>query len=226
MARSRTRLVLAVLGAAALPALVACNAIVGLSDFEKRECAGLDPCPFDGGPDVQNDRVVPDGGADAEAGDVPRGADPVSWPAFKMPNYRDGAAPLTEAPNPLSYDTTAGPDVVTDKVTGLVWRTKLQVTDTFDKALAACASLESPGAWRLPKRIELVTLLDYYRGAPTIDTSVFTGVSNVRVWTSSERRPFVPTAPVYWVVDFASGKVEWQEATPNIAAGALCVKNK
>ena len=88
-------------------------------------------------------------------------------------------------PNPLSY-SAAGFDVK-DEVTGLVWRKapeQAAAAFTFEQALAACTAVEPVGTWRLPKRIELATLLDYARPAAFIDKNTFK-VNTVRAWTSS-----------------------------------------
>lgn len=223
MGRSRKIFFLAL--ASAVPALVACNAIVGIDDFRKTEC-GPNPCPPpDGGPDqiVDFDRFVPDSGPDSTP-DAPPGVDPVSWAQFPMPNYKPGSDAGTTV-RPIDSGIVDN-DIVTDNVTGLVWRravigqgfgTDFKLSD----ARAACLALTN-GPWRLPKRIELVTLLSYGSGAPFVDTSIFTGVPNSKVWTSSEVRPLNGK---YWGIDFETGALVQldQNTSP---AKALCVKAK
>ena len=116
---------------------------------------------------------------------------------------------------------------MTDGVTGLVWRRALAASAVpFDQAEAECAKISGGERWRLPKRIELVTLLDYGRPTkPFIRSGVFT-VQNVRVWTSSAALPFDPAAPRYWVVNFDTGAVEIEGAGPDIVAAVLCVKDR
>lgn len=221
MALSRSRLVFALGAAALVPVVVACNAIVGLDDYKRTEC-GAFPCPFDGGTDAP-DVFVPDGGKDA-APDAPPGVGPTSWPEFLMPNYKGDAGLV--APNPLSYQLVA--DAVEDTVTGLVWKTAV-VGNGFGTdynladARSECAKLAN-GPWRLPKRIELVTLLSHGQGPQFVDRAVFQGVNKVKVWTSSEVRPLTAGAQKYWVVDFNEGKVDQQLGTD--PAKALCVKGK
>jgi hypothetical protein len=222
MARSdRKRLAFAGVVAIAVPIFVACNGIIGLSDFEKVECGGrrcadgpITPAN-EGGVDV----VVGDAAAEA------RGADPVSWAQWPMPNYDGGAEFL---PNPLQYEIVAGDNLKSTPGTNLVWR-RLPLPGgqrTLDEAKTACANLTDSGPWRLPKRIELVTLLDFGRVAPPFIDPGFTGVRNIRVWTSSELRPFAGTPAAYWTVDFGTGVVATLPASPNDVADVLCVKGK
>jgi len=211
--------VCAVLGALALPGVVACNAIIGLSDFKEGECPGA-RCGDGGLPDQLAESSV-DAPVDV-AVDV-KGADPVSWAKWKMPNYDGGAVFL---PNPPSY-TAAGADIAADNVTGLVWRTSVLPSDvTVEAAKSACAALDpASGPWRLPKRIELVTLLDYSRTPIRIDTATFKGVKNVRAWTSSEVRPLKNANDAeYWAVNFETGAVEPVRA--DFELKALCVRAK
>ena len=223
MGPSRSRLLFA--GAFALvPIAVACNAIVGLDDYKRTEC-GAFPCPYDGGFDAP-DGFVPDGGIDAQT-DAPPGVGPTTWAAFVMPNYKEDAG-LT-APNPLSYAISG--EEVEDKVTGLVWRKAVVGKPPFGDQLteasaeAACKQI-TPGSWRLPKRIELVTLLSYNQGAPYVDKTVFTGVPADVAWTSSEVRTASGAVPnKYWAIDFKTGALTQLDGTTE-PAKALCVKGK
>ncbi len=219
MARSDRRRRLLVAGAIALlaPAALACNSIIGLTDFEKTQCAGA-RCTDDGGP--LPDQFV-EGGADVVT-DAPveaKGADPVSWAKWPMPSYGD-AGPL---PSP---SLTASGGLVTDNVTKLVWRATIVPGDfKANEAESQCEKLAN-GPWRAPKRIELVTLLDYSHPTPFVDRSAFTDLVNYQVWTTSEVRPFVagnPSQP-YWVVNFGSGAVE--PLAGDLNAKVLCVRAK
>ena len=222
MGRSRKAFFVAV--AAALPALVACNAILGIDDFRRVDCVGV--CEEDdGGPDqIVIDNFVPDNRVDTGP-DAPPGDGPVSWAAFPMPNYKpDSGAPV--APTPLAY-TPNDADQVTDVVTELVWRRAVIGagfgTDfSIDDARGECQKITTGGPWRLPKRIELVTLLSHGNGAPFIDTDAFTGVKSTKVWSSSEVRPFNGK---YWAVDFETGSVV-QLDSKSSGAKVLCVKDK
>jgi Protein of unknown function (DUF1566) len=222
MARS-SRLALAAAVALAFPAFLACNTLIGLDDFEKTDACTGAGCADGGKPDVVQADVAIDTKPDA-----PKGADPVSWARWRMPNYSDAGPDASPLPNPPSLDTTTESDHVTDTVTGLSWRSTLLSGDfTADKAASACAALTGTSPYRLPKRIELVTLLDYGRepaAQPRIHPA-FAGFAPVTVWTSSEVRPFVggPTQ-AYWTVDFETGKVRPLDG--NVPARVLCVRAK
>ena len=87
-------------------------------------------------------------------------------------------------PNPASYTANAD-GTVTDAVTGLTWEGA--VTDTAymqPDAVAHCAA--KGGAWRLPTRLELVSLVDYTIAAPgpTIN-AVFANTPATVFWTAS-----------------------------------------
>jgi hypothetical protein len=209
-----------------LPVLAACSGLIGLDEFQKGECPGA-RCGDGGGIDVINPLPPPPPPPNFEAGPPPGdGAAPVSWAKWKMPNY--GEAGLPNLPTYTVADAGDG-GVVTDNITGLVWQQSTQTPVTFEDALGVCHA-----PWRLPKRIELVTLIDYSAGAigskPFIDTTFFPGVSTERVWTSSEVRdpivPFSSGAPDagYWAVGFDNGLVSPQIHT--LKASVLCVKGQ
>ncbi len=213
------RIALGATVALALPFGVACNSLIGLSDFEKGQCAGA-RCPDEGG---FIDQIVPDSGTDSAKDATPDalGADPVSWAKWPMPNYEvaDGGAPPTAAP----LVRTGG--IVTDPTTGLVWRSSpLPNSAKANDAEAACRNVAVDGPWRAPKRIELATLLDYSKSTPFVDTTAFTDLGLDTVVTTSEVRPFKLTDPErqYWVVDFKAGTVEPLKVS--VAAKVLCVR--
>lgn len=218
--RSRSRRARVATGvgiALALPLVVACNSIIGLSDFEKGECPGA-RCA-DGG-DLPDQLVdAPDVGLDVRA-DV-KGADPVSWAKWPMPNYVE-AGPGQPLQSPA---LVAAGNTVTDPTTKLVWRSTLVPGDWGPtEAELKCRALDD-GGWRAPKRIELITLLDYTR-ATFVNRDVFTDLKNFKVVTTSEVRPFKAgrADQPYWVVDFGTGAVQPMPATD--VAKVLCVRAK
>ena len=121
------------------------------------------------------------------------------WAHWPMPN-----AHVAGLPNPHDYDmSTAG--VVVDRITGLMWQRQLSNTFlSWRKAQQQCASLSLAGHhdWRLPSRIELVTLLDSARTQPSIDTDAFPGTPNDWFWTSS---PAADDPNAAWYVYFYFG---------------------
>ena len=92
-----------------------------------------------------------------------------AWAEWPMPN---GPADVTAgAPNPESY-TDNGDGTVTDNVTGLMWQQAepaIGNIETWDNAVAHCQSLTLAGHsdWRLPSRIELVSIVDLGQSEPS-----------------------------------------------------------
>ncbi len=94
------------------------------------------------------------------------------WANWPMPN-----PPSLGLPNPQSYDTST-PGVVRDNVTGLEWQAQ-----SFDdgqngilswgQAVAYCQGLTLAGQsdWRVPSRIELVSLYDSTRVSPAFNAA-------------------------------------------------------
>jgi hypothetical protein len=88
--------------------------------------------------------------------------------------------------NPLDYDI--GEDTVLDRVTGLTWQ-RGHAPESLDwwQARDYCHELELDGTsdWRLPSRMELVSLLEYGSLDPTIDLEAFPSTPSDFFWTSS-----------------------------------------
>lgn len=188
MAGSKTtrRVALAIVGLA--PLLAACTGILGISDFHKEECNGGDNTCLDSGSNTF-DQFAPDTGGRDATDDGPitfvdgGGTEPVAWARWAMPNYPDAAV------NVPTYDNVAGDaGALKDSISTLVWRPvgDNEKTDyTFKDATALCASLRG-GVWRLPTRIELVTLLDFSQ--PSVKASPKFKLSAKRYWTTSFQR--------------------------------------
>jgi hypothetical protein len=99
-----------------------------------------------------------------------------------MPNVR-----LPGLPHPHSYDTLV-PGLVVDRVTGLMWQRNLPDKFlSFPAAQRQCEELTLAGHhdWRLPSRIELVSLIDTTRTQPSIDMAAFPSTPIDWFWTSS-----------------------------------------
>ena len=124
------------------------------------------------------------------------------WANWPMPNPASAGLP-----NPASYDTST-PGVVRDEVTGLLWQ---QIVDpgtyTWDQATAYCEGLMLAGHsdWRVPTRIELVSLVDYTVAppGPTIDIIAFPNTPSNLFWTSSAWASGNPGG--WWYVNFVDG---------------------
>ncbi|HLK92438.1 MAG TPA: DUF1566 domain-containing protein [Polyangia bacterium] len=124
------------------------------------------------------------------------------WP---MPNPASAGLP-----NPASY-TDNGDGTVTDNVTKLVWQKSVTSSQAFNwcDAINYCATLTLAGrTWHLPTRIELLSLVDFTRANPALNTTAFPGTPGGKyTWTSS---PWVvsqiATKPQdSWIVNFSEG---------------------
>ena len=104
-----------------------------------------------------------------------------AWATWPMPNSAPGL------PNGQSFDTV-NEIIVLDRVTGLMWQRNLSAaTVSLADAKLQCARLNLAGYddWRLPSRIELVSILDLTRVEPAIDVTAFPQTPSDWFWTSS-----------------------------------------
>lgn len=194
----RLRHALVVIGALAIPSFAACNSLIGLDKYEEGECPG-GRCTVIDQREAGADTLVPDASRDDVVTEAGRGVARVSWAKWVMPN--DDASATSD--NLLTYSVSG--DEVTDLTTKLVWQKSVSSSSLgFDEARQYC-----PSPWRLPSRIELVTLIDL-RQSGTKVAPVFPTAPKGAYWSSSEVRPFVEAAGerAYWVVDFGTGHVQ------------------
>ncbi len=108
---------------------------------------------------------------------------------------------------------TVSGDTVIDEGTGLVWQNDADVTSkrlTWKDALAYCENLTLGGYddWRLPNKIELLSIVDYTRYGPAIDTSVFSCESgwSSYYWSSTS---YANSPDGAWAVGFYDGYAGW-----------------
>jgi hypothetical protein len=149
-----------------------------------------------------------------------------AWAEWPMPN---GPGDVTAgAPNPEAY-TDNGDGTITDLVTALMWQKEVAPGSlTWVQAVAYCrdtlnaAGLGGHDDWRLPTRIELVSLIETGRLMPAIDTTYFpTPPSTIEFWSSS---PVAGPSPPEeaWYVPFDYGGT-YPFATSN-PGHARCVR--
>ncbi len=93
---------------------------------------------------------------------------------------QDGATKTT----PPAY-SVAGSVEVLDNVTSLTWRTDYVEGKMLVEANSICGTIVPTGQWRVPTLMELVSIVDYGRANPSIDTKVFTLGTDTFFWTSS-----------------------------------------
>jgi hypothetical protein len=136
------------------------------------------------------------GGDEAPDGGAVSLRSPAAWP---MPNPAS-----TELPNPQSYAVGPSGAVVTDEVTQLEWQREVDTEiRTWADATSYCEQLAlDGGGFRLPMRLELLSLVDYTSEAPAIEAEAFPGTPTRYFWTSSRH---VDEDSVVWVVGFGSG---------------------
>jgi hypothetical protein len=113
--------------------------------------------------------------------------------------------PMPDTAGPVFPSYALSADTVTDLITGLVWQRNVP-TQTFawQQAKDFCASLALGGlsCWRLPSRIELVSIVDYTRSNPAIDPAVFPGTPSASFWSASSYVAYTGSA---WALDFGAG---------------------
>ena len=135
-----------------------------------------------------------------------------------MPNF-----PASSLPNPQSYDLSIAGTVL-DRVTGLMWQRRVAPGNmTLDEANAACDRLELGGYrdWRLPSRIELVSILDLAETQPSIDRDAFPGTPPDWFWSSSVASDSPTSA---WYVYFYFGYPRTDERSSPFRA--RCVRTE
>jgi hypothetical protein len=141
-----------------------------------------------------------------------------AWAEWPMPN--PGTSGL---PYPQAYDFTATVGVVADKVTNLKWQQAIDgAAFGWADAQALCSGLTlAGGGWRLPTRIELLSIVDFTNPNPLIDLRAFPGTPQARFWTSS---PVADEPSNAWAVDFAFGNGLVYSAPTTAAYRVRCVR--
>lgn len=184
---------------------VAACVLVALGCGSLREATdSADAGAVDAGPTVR------DGGSSTvdDAGTTP-GSDAgapffdLEWAMWPLP---------PASPANGDYALTAG--TVLDEHTRLVWeREPPSAETTLDAARARCAALvvEGQDAFRLPTRIELLSLVDYGRGAPAMNPLAFSAAQAGTYWTTSADATDAATKA--WTVAFGSGTSSTAAAT-------------
>jgi hypothetical protein len=94
----------------------------------------------------------------------------------------------------------------------LTWDAREPDGITFTQAVAHVAKLNAEAYagftdWRLPTRVELLTLVDDTKWNPAIDTSKFPDCQSDWYWTSTPAA-FSP-ADCAWIVGFGFGGANW-----------------
>jgi hypothetical protein len=140
------------------------------------------------------------------------------WALWSVPN-----SPGHNLPNLFNYDTDDA-DVTVDQVTGLTWQKHAPGTAvTWQAATDACEALSLGGHddWRLPTRMELISILDLDKTSPATDSDAFPGTKADYYWASTIVAAAVTRR---WQVDFATGSVFPEDVAQKYYA--RCVQGK
>jgi hypothetical protein len=142
-----------------------------------------------------------------------------SWAQWPMPNGPVDVA--AGAPNPENY-TDNGDGTVTDDITGLMWQKAVAAgTFTQPRAVAFCPTLNLAGHsdWRLPSRIELVSIVDPGQINPSINATNFPSTPANKFWSSS---PLAGNPTGAWYVNFWLGNTGYDDGI--YAGDVRCVR--
>jgi hypothetical protein len=200
----------------------ACNTIVGNEIGHLGDAAGDGAEPPVGDDDGGDSGIVSSDGGGSGCGvdgavneddGVDAGAGMTC--GFTMPNPASAGLP-----NPASYTEDVAESTITDNVTGLTWARTVEPRQQFTQgqAIRYCEQLGS--GWRLPTRLELVSLVDFTVATPgpTIN-AVFKNTPAQRYWTSSH---FVCDPNSVYYVGFDYGSTH--PTSPDNAYWVRCVR--
>jgi hypothetical protein len=166
-----------------------CNAALDIHEPSDRQYEVI-PEIVDAGVDatVFVPSIDDDAGADVER----------AWANWSMPNPRS-----TGLPNAAEYASDPR-GFVTDSITHLQWEQPIDSASYAEPdAESYCAGLDLDDgpSFRLPTRIELLSLVDYTTFNPSISTQAFPATPPQYFWTVS---PFSGDPASGWVVGFGS----------------------
>lgn len=185
------------LGGACL--LLACNEVLGIEAPPKN--GQLTPS---NDPNLADDGGVSDGNLNSEEDDKTpvvseEPPSPYAWANWPMPN----PSSLNGLPNPQTFGVRSA-GVVFDSATKLEWQQSAdKKARTRDEAEEYCASLSLGGGnFRLPARIELLSIVDFTQANPAFDPKAFPGAEPGRYWSASR---YAGGADRGWLVNFEFG---------------------
>ncbi len=182
-------------------ASVACRAVLGIDEdvplLEDDGGAGIDS-----GGGGAGDAGTPDATSPVDAA-------PSIDAGLVAADRRFALWPLPPAAPPVAaYDVTA--ETVTDRTTGLVWPRSDAPQASFAGAVTACDELVLGGKddWRLPTRIELLSILDYGQAIGVVNRAVFTIPDVPSSWWTSSADVIGSGVFRRFLVDPAAGLVD------------------
>ena len=121
----------------------------------------------------------------------------------------DGAWARWDVVSPPADRYTVESGSVTDALTHLTWQQEPTNTTSdvdFEHATSDCAELTLGGkkGWRLPRRMELVSIIDRTQLPISIDGSIFLDTQQAGYWTQT---PFLGAKGGEWIVSFNGGQI-------------------
>lgn len=160
------------------------------------------------------------GEAAGGAGGAPQAVDEGILSEYAL--WRIPSSPGSSLLYPFNYDADDA-DVTVDQVTGLYWQKHPSATAvTWQGAMDACEALELGGQsdWRLPTRMEWLSIVDYAKQNPALDTTAFPDTKLDYYWTSSPS----DIAGFRWQVGSAKGVLYREDITGKYYA--RCVRGR
>lgn len=117
-----------------------------------------------------------------------------------------------------------GDGTVTDTATGLMWQQGENPTMNNVDAVTHCANLSTGGYvdWRLSNIRELMTVVDYGRSAPAINTAMFPDIARAPYRTATASA--WASGTYVWVVNFEAGNVYGDGTPMSSTAFFRCVR--
>jgi hypothetical protein len=180
-----------------LSCLGACNAMLGIDAPEQAPLSEVSEKPGHGLRDAGSAPSAPGAGdGDAQVDEEEDPPSPYAWAAWPMPNPVTGSG----AGNTQIFETRER-GVVIDSTTALSWQQSVRAQPrSRDEAEAYCAELElAGGGFRLPSRIELLSLIDFTQSTTYLDPKAFPDAPHVKYWTSSR---YAKSQNEGWVINF------------------------
>ncbi|HEX6242199.1 MAG TPA: DUF1566 domain-containing protein [Polyangiales bacterium] len=195
-----------------LPWLAACNALLGIDPPKEQMLTDEQDASLDG------DELVPDASAEPTPQISDEEPSAYAWAAWRMPN----PPAVKSAANPQTFGVRAA-GIVVDTITKLEWQQKSdEVRRTRADAEAYCEELSlNKGGFRLPSRIELLSLVDFTRSNPSLDASAFPSAPVGPYWSSSR---YAGDSGWGWLVNFEFGTNFARRGSEDTEALVRCVR--
>lgn len=156
---------------------------------------------------------------------IRRAGDPPS--SFTDPDLSEWREAMDRYKAALSQGITVAAsreETTADPVLQLEWSGTVS-TERFslDEATEIATAHRGAGHsdWRLPTIKELLSIVDYTRHEPAIDSAIFPNTKSSYYWSSS---PFSANPDYAWIVNFDSGEASWVPRS-NCAAFVRAVRS-